>query len=159
TQLLALLVKHSYRYDPTGSFLLASGKRSSYYVDCRATTMRSEAFDLVGAVVGAQLPRDVEALGGLTLGADPIAPATASYCTGHGRPLAYFIVRKEAKGHGLGKRIEGPVRAGTKVAVIDDVVTTGSSTVEAIMRCKEAGLILAAVVVLVDRQEEEGLSR
>jgi orotate phosphoribosyltransferase len=156
--LLDLLVRYSYKYDPSGPFQLASGKRSRFYVDCKATTMRGEAKELVGGLVAAQIPADVAAVGGLTMGADPIAGAVASYCTRHGRPMNAFSVRKEPKKHGLGKWIEGGVQRGTRVAVVDDVVTTGSATIDAIRRCREEGLEVGAVVVLVDREEEGGLA-
>jgi orotate phosphoribosyltransferase len=154
-----LLVKHSYRYDPAAPFQLASGKRSTDYVDCKATTMRGDAADLVATVVAPELPGEVTALGGLTMGADPIAQATAVYCTRLGRPLDAFSVRKEAKKHGLRKWIEGCAAPGATVAVVDDVVTTGGSTIDAIDRCRQEGLRVAAVVVLVDREEENGLQK
>jgi orotate phosphoribosyltransferase len=157
TRLLDLLIAHSYRYDPSAPFRLASGRQSAFYVDCRATTMRGEAMDLVGGLVAEQLPADVQAVGGLTMGADPIAVAVASHATRRGRPLDAFSVRKEPKGHGLRRFIEGGVEPGARVAVVDDVVTTGGSTIDAIRRCREEGLEIRAVVVLVDRQEEGGL--
>jgi len=157
TALLDLLIAHSYRYDPDAPFRLASGKSSTFYIDCRATTMRGVAMEMVGRLVGDHVPADVEAVGGLTMGADPIAIAVASYRTRHGRPLDAFSVRKEAKKHGLAKWVEGPVSAGAKVAVLDDVVTTGGSTIDAIKRCRDAGLEVRAVIVLVDRQEHGGL--
>jgi orotate phosphoribosyltransferase len=96
TRLLDLLVKYSYRYDASTPFRLASGKPSAYYVDCKATTMRGEAADIVGAVFAEHLPPSVQAVGGLTMGSDPIALAVAAYCTRHGRSLNAFSVRKEA---------------------------------------------------------------
>lgn len=158
-RLLDLLRRHSYRYDPEGGFQLTSGKRSRFYVDCKATTMRGEAMDLVGALIAEALPPEVDAVGGLTMGADPIAHAAAHYCSLHDRLLDTFSVRKEPKRHGLRKWIEGCAGPGTAVAVLDDVVTTGGSTVDAIEKCRQEGLAVAAVVVLVDRQEEDGLDR
>lgn len=158
-RLLELLRKHSYRYDPNEGFKLVSGKRSRYYVDCKATTMLGEAMDLVGALVVEALPARVRAVGGLTMGADPIAHAAAHHASVHGRPLDMFSVRKEAKAHGMRKWIEGCASPGMAVAVIDDVVTTGGSTVDAIEKCRQEGLNVAAVVVLVDRQEEDGIGR
>jgi orotate phosphoribosyltransferase len=157
-QLRDLLRTHSYRYDPTGQFRLASGKQSRFYVDCKATTMRGDAAELVGAVVAERVPPGVTAIGGLTMGADPIAHATASYASRHGRPLDAFAVRKEPKKHGTRKWIEGPVVPGASVAVLDDVVTTGASTIDAIEKCRQEGLEVAAVIVLVDRQEEDGFA-
>jgi orotate phosphoribosyltransferase len=152
-KLLDLLVRHSYRYDPAAPFLLSSGGRSTYYVDCRATTMRGEAMDLVGALVAELLPPGAQAVGGLTMGADPIAHAVASWSTRHGREMNVFSVRKEPKKHGTGKWIEGCVERGTRVAVVDDVVTTGGSTIEAMKRCRDEGIVVEGIVVLVDRQE------
>jgi orotate phosphoribosyltransferase len=158
-RLLDLLRKYSYRYDPDGGFQLVSGKRSRYYVDCKATTMRGEAMDLVGALVAEALPARVRAVGGLTMGADPIAHAAAHWGSLHDRRLDMFSVRKEPKKHGLRKWIEGCAEPGMAVAVVDDVVTTGGSTVDAIEKCRQEGLEVVAVVVLVDRQEEDGLER
>jgi orotate phosphoribosyltransferase len=158
-RLLDLLRQFSYRYDPDGGFRLTSGKSSRYYIDCKATTMRGDAAEPIGALVAAALPAAVEAVGGLTMGADPIALATASHCARQGRALNAFSIRKEAKRHGMRKWIEGCAGAGTKVAVLDDVVTTGGSTIDAITRCRQEGLEVAAVVVLVDRQEEDGLQK
>jgi orotate phosphoribosyltransferase len=157
TRLLDLLVKYSYRHDASMPFRLASGKPSAYYVDCKATTMRGEAGDLIGAAFAELLPAGVQAVGGLTMGSDPIALAVAGYCARHGRPLNAFSVRKEAKRHGLRKWIEGAVESGAAVAVIDDVVTTGGSTIDAIRKCRDEGLRIEAVIALVDRQEENGL--
>jgi orotate phosphoribosyltransferase len=151
-----MLACWSYRHDPSAPFQLSSGKRSPYYVDCKATTMRGEAIDLIGATLMGHVPPEAEAVGGLTMGADPIAHAVASYCTRHGRPLNAFSVRKEAKRHGLGKWVEGCAPRGTAVVVVDDVVTTGASTIDAIRKCREEGLRVVAVIALVDRQEESG---
>jgi len=118
--------------------------------------MRGEAVDLVGAAIIDHIPPEAEAVGGLTMGADPIAHAVASYGTRHGRPLDAFSVRKEAKRHGLGKWVEECAARGTAVVVVDDVVTTGGSTIDAIRKCREEGLRVVAVVALVDREEESG---
>jgi orotate phosphoribosyltransferase len=157
-RLLELLVRHSYRYDPSAPFQLTSGRWSAFYVDCKATTMRGEAMGLVGELVAARLPGDVRAVGGLTMGADPIAFAAALHATQAGRVVHTFSVRKEPKQHGLRKWIEGPVEPGLAVAVVDDVVTTGGSTLEAMRRCREEQLDIRAVVVLIDRQEEGGFA-
>jgi orotate phosphoribosyltransferase len=119
--------------------------------------MCGDAMPLVGEAVAQLLPPEAAAVGGLTMGADWIAAATAYFCTANGRRVDAFSVRKEPKKHGLKKWIEGSARAGTRVVVIDDVVTTGGSTLDAIDRCREEGLVVVGVVVLVDRQEEGGM--
>ena len=149
--LLDLLVRHSYHRAEDERFELASGKRSNFYIDCKTTTMRGEAMPLIGQAVAALLPAGIDAVGGLTLGADAIAGATAYYCQASGRRLDSFTVRKAAKGHGMMKYLEGC--PGKRVVVLDDVVTTGGSTIDAIRRCRDAGLDVAGVVALIDREE------
>ena len=149
--LLDLLVKHSYHRAPDDRFELSSGKRSNFYIDCKTTTMRSEAMPYVARAVLAQFPADADAVGGLTLGADAIAGATAFYCQTLGRHVDSFTVRKSAKSHGMMMFIEGC--PGARVVVVDDVVTTGGSTIDAIRKCRDAGIHVVAVVALVDREE------
>lgn len=141
-----------------GDFLLSSGKRSSYYLDCKQTTLDPEGAYLCGKVFFQMIQeakKGVEAIGGPTLGADPIVAAVAvvSYLEGH--PLRAFIVRKEPKGHGKGLWIEGDkgLRKGMKVAVVEDVVTTGASILRAIEVCEAFGLEVVQVLALVDREE------
>ena len=150
-QLLHLLVTHSYQRASYDKFELTSGKRSNFYIDCKTTTMRAAAMPLIGAAVAALLPSGTESVGGLTLGADAIAGATAYYCQSIGRPVDSFTVRKTAKRHGMMKFIEGC--PGTRVVVLDDVVTTGGSTIDALNKCRDASLQVLGVVVLVDREE------
>ena len=150
-RLLDLLVKHSYHRAPDNRFELSSGKRSNFYIDCKTTTMRGEAMPLVGCEVVARFPAGVESVGGLTLGADAIAGATAFYSQTTTRPVDSFTVRKSAKSHGMMKFIEGC--PGARVVVVDDVVTTGGSTIDAIRKCREANIEVVGVVVLVDREE------
>jgi orotate phosphoribosyltransferase len=164
SKLLDLLVRRSYLYRPERPFVLASGRTSPVYVDCRLTTTAAEAMPLIGRafferVVSATAGAGVDAVGGLTLGADPIAAATAYYSTQTGSAVSWFSVRKEPKQHGTTRWIEGAVEPGARVAVVDDVVTTGGSTVTAIERCREFGLRVVAVVVLVDRDEGDGRAR
>lgn len=156
-KLLELLVTRSYRRADAPTFRLASGKLSDFYIDCKMTTLHAQAMPLIGEVCARELPDGVDAVGGLTMGADPIAHAIAHYCALHGRPVNAFSVRKEAKKHGTRKWIEGGVEAGSSVVVLDDVVTTGGSTIDAIRKCREEGLQVVGVLVLVDRQEEGGL--
>ncbi len=150
-RLLDLLVRHSYSRASYDKFELTSGKRSNFYINCKATTMRGEAMPLVGCVVAAHVSPKADAVGGLTLGADAIAGATAFYCQARGRRIDSFTIRKTAKQHGLMKYIEGC--PGKKVVVLDDVVTTGGSTVDAIRKCRAADIRVMGVVVLVDREE------
>jgi len=145
-----------------GDFILSSGARSKYYFDCKLTTLDPEGIFLVGDQMFELIQREaakqevkVDAIGGLTMGADPIAIAvgmTSWIRTPHD-PLQVFIVRKEAKAHGQNKLIEGNFKPGMKVVVIDDVVTRGDSTLKAIDAVEKAGGIVAFVVVLVDREQ------
>lgn len=140
-----------------GAFTLASGKTSDYYLDCRLTTLDPEGALLTGRAILELLREkgiEADAIGGLTLGADPVVVAVAVVSQMEGRPLPAFIVRKEKKSHGREKMIEGPApKAGGRVVIVDDVCTSGGSTMEAIARAEEAGLKIAAVVNLVDREE------
>lgn len=156
SELLNLLVHHSYRFSDTELFPLASGRKSPFYVNCKTTTMRSDAARLIADAFEAKIPPAAEAIGGLTMGADPIAYAIRDLSARH---LDVFVVRKEAKAHGLRRGVEGPVRQGLKVVVVDDVVTTGGSTIQALDACRAEGLDVVAVVVLVDREEDGGLDR
>ena len=154
-RLLELLRAHSVR---EGNVTLASGKRSDFYVDCKQTTLLAEGHFLTGQllrpIVDAVAP-DAEAVGGLTLGADPLASAVSLMSFVAGKPLGAFIIRKEAKGHGTGAWLEGAgwLPDGAPIALLEDVVTTGGSTLEAARRAREAKLSVRAVIALVDRQE------
>src|SRR6476659_349674 len=138
--LLSLLAERSAR---RGTFTLASGRESTLYIDARLTTMSPDGLALVGPLALAALREaqwNVDAVGGLTLGADPISYAIAYASALAGTPLRAFTVRKEAKAHGTGRLIEGPFREGDRVAVVEDVITTGGSAlraVEAIRRSEE----------------------
>jgi orotate phosphoribosyltransferase len=151
--LAALLATHSVFYRPRRPFVLSSGKTSPFYFDCRRTTMLPEAMPLIGRLVFERIRGAVDAVGGLTMGADPIACAVAYYSQGRSHPVAAFSVRKEAKSHGMQRWVEGAVRAKSRVAVVEDVVTTGDSTLRAIARCREEGFRVERVVALVDREE------
>ena len=136
---------------------LASGRESNFYIDCKRVTLAAEGHWLVGRLLLDRVLRlegPVAAVGGLTLGADPIASAVSMASWLGARPLQGFLVRKEAKGHGTGRYIEGPpLQPGTRVAIVEDVVTTGGSGLKACERVEEAGLQVAGVFALVDRQE------
>ncbi|MCK4846925.1 MAG: orotate phosphoribosyltransferase, partial [Deltaproteobacteria bacterium] len=141
-------------FDPNKGFLLASGQKSDVYIDVKKTVLFSEGITLTGEIVFDMIKDDdVAGIGGLTLGADPIAYATAFASNLKGKALSVFIVRKETKAHGTQRKIEMPFEAGTSVVVIDDVVTTGGSTIKAIEGARDAGLIVKKVVALVDREE------
>jgi orotate phosphoribosyltransferase len=138
--------------------MLASGKKSDFYIDCKRTVLTAEGHFLVGrALLRAILERapDAGGVGGLTLGADPIASAVASMSFLAGRPLDAFIVRKEPKGHGTGAWVERPhsLGPGAPVAIVEDVVTTGASTLHAVERATQEGLQVRGVFALVDRLE------
>src|SRR5579864_3014696 len=161
-QLLSLLARLSFRL---GQFKLSSGGVSDYYIDCRTTTLHAEGGRLTGHAILELLEAngvEADAVGGLTLGADPIvsnvATASAWRALSHpGAPLLHsFLVRKAEKAHGTGRRIEGFCREGARVVIVDDVCTTGASTIAAIQAAQEAGMIVAAVVCIVEREEANG---
>ena len=138
--------------------VLASGRESDFYVDCKRTTLTAEGHVLVGRLMlelVRRVPAPVRGVGGLTLGADPIASAVALTSFLQGTPIDAFIVRKEPKGHGTGQWIEGrkTIPDGSRVVVIEDVVTTGGSALKAIERCRAEKLEPVACVALVDRLE------
>lgn len=147
--LLAHLTEFSVRTD--GPFTLRSGKTSSWYIDARQTTFSGSGAVVVGDAVLELIPEDVECVGGLTLGADPIAIATAVAAARAGRHLDAFSVRKEAKDHGAGGRLVGPVHAGSKVVVLEDTTTTGGALCEAIDALIEADVHVVKAIALVDR--------
>lgn len=161
-QLLALLARTSFKL---GEFKLSSGATSDYYIDCRTTTLHAEGGRLTGHAILELLEAnhiDAEAVGGLTMGADPIVSnvATASAWRATLRPdaplLHGFLVRKAEKAHGTGRRIEGFYRPGARVVIVDDVCTTGASTIAAIEAAEEADMKIAAVVCIVEREEANG---
>jgi orotate phosphoribosyltransferase len=157
-RLLGMLAERAYQYRPEEPFTLSSGALSDYYLDARVVTWDPEAKPLIGALVFDAIGGRADAAGGLTLGADPIAGAVAYYSQTVGAPIRAFTVRKQAKAHGMARAIEGSIRPGDRVAIVDDVVTTGTSTLDAIDRCRQAGHGITVVVILVDR-EEGGLER
>ncbi|MEK6660928.1 MAG: orotate phosphoribosyltransferase [candidate division NC10 bacterium] len=159
-RLLELLVRHSFQQNADPIFTLASGRKSRYYINCKKTTFMPDAMPLLGGLfferIKAVVRREgerIDAVGGLTLGADPIAYAIAYHSALQGMPIRAFSVRKEPKDHGAQKWIEGFDQAGARVAIIEDVVTTGASTLRAIEGALNAGFQIKAVLALVDRQE------
>jgi len=165
-QLLSLLARTSFRL---GQFKLSSGSTSDYYIDCRTTTLHAEGGRLTGHAILEMIEELLEAngivaeaVGGLTMGADPIVSnvATASAWRAQSQPSAPllhgFLVRKAEKAHGTGRRIEGFCREGANVVIVDDVCTTGGSTINAIEAAQDAGMKVAAVVCIVEREEANG---
>jgi orotate phosphoribosyltransferase len=152
-QLKALLRRKSI---VRGNFTLASGKSSTYYIDCKLTTLDPEGAVLVGhSVLDALEAAGIQAaaIGGPPIGAHPIVAAVAAVSHLRGKPLPAFLIRKEAKSHGLEKQIEGPVKPGARVVIIDDVCTSGGSTFQTLDAVKNAGLQIVAVMSLVDREQ------
>jgi orotate phosphoribosyltransferase len=154
-RLRTLLLKLSVRTDRV--FRLASGRESNFYIDVKKTSLDAEGAFWIGRLFAETLQNefpDVQAVGGPTLGADPLTSSTQVVAWSLGRRLTGFIVRKNVKEHGTGNWIEGPALApGTPVAVTEDVVTTGGSALEGIERLREAGLDVRVVLAVVDRQE------
>lgn len=154
TELISLLVEKSFQYSPEPIFKLVSGRMSSFYVNCKPVTLHPRGMFLIGHLVfDAVKDLHAQGIGGLTFGADPIAMAAAFVSELQKHPLKAFSVRKTRKDHGIVKWIEGDLAAGSRVVIIDDVVTTGGSTIQAIERVRSEGLEVARVVILVDRQE------
>lgn len=152
-RLIELLATRSAR---RGSFTLASGRQSDLYIDCRPTTMHPEGLSLIGPLGLAAITQAgwrPDAVGGLTLGADPVSYAIAYASQLAGTPLRAFTVRKEAKAHGTGKLVEGAFEAGDRVVVIEDVITTGGSALRAATSIAEAGGTVVGVLAVVDREE------
>jgi orotate phosphoribosyltransferase len=155
-QLLNLLATNSFRL---GEFTLSSGIKSEYYIDCRTTTLHALGAELTGKVfldLFEQNRWKPQAVGGLTMGADPIVVAAAVLSAQAGSPVHGFLVRKAEKAHGLGRRIEGFQETGARVVIVDDVCTTGSSTIQAIEAAREFGFDIAGVACLVEREEAGG---
>lgn len=161
-QLLSLLARTSFKL---GQFKLSSGGTSDYYIDCRTTTLHAEGGRLTGEAIIDLLHEhniQADAVGGLTMGADPIVSnvATASAWRVKNQSAASlihgFLVRKAEKAHGTGRRIEGFCREGARVIIVDDVCTTGASTINAIEAAREGGMIVSAVVCIVEREEANG---
>jgi orotate phosphoribosyltransferase len=160
--LLQLLARNSFKL---GQFKLSSGGTSDYYIDCRTTTLHAEGGRLTGLALLDLLHEQKlhpQAVGGLTMGADPIVSNLASASAWHaqqhhGAPLIHgFLVRKSEKAHGTGRRLEGFYPEGAEVVIVDDVCTTGASTIQAIEAAREAGLKILAAICLVEREEANG---
>ncbi len=153
-RLKGILQSHSIK---RGDFVLASGEKSNVYVDCRLTTLRGEAMPLVGRLVLDRIRGrgwNPEAVGGLTMGADPVACAVARESQETPDPVNAFVVRKEEKGHGRKRQVEGLASTeGVRCVVLDDVCTTGGSTVRAVRRVRAAGMEVLGACCMVDREQ------
>ena len=156
SRLAHIIVERTFRYSDDPPFTLASGKQSTFYFNCKPTTLDPEGMNLIGNIIVDMLEGSgVAAVGGLTLGADPMANAVSVISYQRNRPIKAFIVRKDVKGHGTRSEIEGNIDQGERVAVLDDVITTGQSTLLAVEKARGAGLIVDRVIALIDRQEEQ----
>lgn len=155
-QLLSLVATQSFRL---GNFTLSSGQKSDYYIDCRTTTLHAQGAELTGLVFFELIQEQgwrPQAIGGLTLGADPIVSAVAVLSAQAKTPIHGFLVRKAEKAHGMGQRIEGFQEKGARVVIVDDVCTTGSSTIQAIQAAREYGFNVIGAACLVEREEAGG---
>ncbi len=156
-KLKELILERAFQYSEKPIFKLVHGGMSNFYFNCKKITLDPEGQFLIGNIIFDMIKDlEVKAIGGLTLGADPIAMAVSYTSWLKGKPINAFVVRKEPKGHGAMTQIEGNVTVGDRVVVVDDVITTGGSTIKAIEVCKSAGLEICKVIVLVDREEMDG---
>ena len=150
-RLIELVQRDALRF---GDFTLASGKKATYYLDCRKLTLDSEGANVVAAGILETLGDDLpDAVGGMAIGADPITAAVITVAWQQKKPLKGFIVRKEAKGHGTGQQVEGPIESGQRAVMMEDVITTGGSSLRAIEHAREFGLVVDRLVTIVDRGE------
>ena len=157
-RLLDLVVERAFQYNEETPFRLSSGKTSNYYLDCRKITLIPEGMECIGRLIFEKIKNlHIQGIGGLTLGADPIAYAVMAAAYQEHQYIKIFIVRKSEKDHGLKRKIEGDLHSGDRVVVVDDVLTTGQSTITAIEKAKANGFLVERAIVLVDRQEEQGL--
>lgn len=159
---LAFHRTQSFKWDPDKGFMLASGAKSPYYVDCRALMAYPSARHLVAHLAWeATRSFDIACIGGLEIGAISIATTISDYAytSANRREWRTFVVRKQAKGHGLGKLIEGAVNPGDRALIVDDVLTSGASLLKAVAVAREAGLQVDHALVIVDRQEQDGKAR
>lgn len=158
----SFLATQAFKWDPSGGFKLASGATSPFYVDCRILMAHPGARHVVAQLAFETLRKiEFTCLGGLEIGAISIATAISAYAyTANPRhEWRTFVVRKQAKDHGLGKLIEGAIKPGDQAVVVDDVLTSGGSIIKATAAAREAGLTVTHALVLVDRKEQEGRAR
>jgi orotate phosphoribosyltransferase len=159
-KLAEILIDRSFLENHEKPFLLASGKTSPFYFECSLTTTWPAAMPLIGKLVFERIRGRVAAVGGPTMGADPIAAAVAYYSASTATPIPWFSIRKTAKDHGTGGFLEGSAPpAGQPVALVDDVLTRGGAMLDGLRAAKESGLSVAVALVILDRQEQEGRER
>ena len=152
----------SFKWDPDTGFTLASGLKSPFYVDCRSLMAHPGSRRFVANLAYEALrPVDLDCLGGLEIGAISIATSISDFAFAAQPPRTWrtFVVRKQAKDHGLGKLIEGAVRSGDRALIVDDVLTSGGSLLKAIAAARQAGLVVSQALVIVDRKEQDGRAR
>ncbi|MFK7766224.1 MAG: orotate phosphoribosyltransferase [Mariniblastus sp.] len=150
-RLIELVQRDALRF---GDFTLASGKKATYYLDCRKLTLDSEGANVIAAGVLDALGDDLpDAVGGMAIGADPITAAVITMAWQQNKPMKGFIVRKEAKAHGTGQQVEGPIESGQRAVMMEDVITTGGSSLRAIEHAREFGLVVDRLITIVDRGE------
>jgi orotate phosphoribosyltransferase len=153
-RLIELIIDKAFNYSEEPIYKLVSGRLSNYYFNCKAVTLSPEGIYVIGHILYDTIKDlKVNAIGGLTLGADPLSFATAYTSHLKEDPIEAFVVRKKAKEHGTMQWIEGNVKEGDRVVIVDDVITSGKSTIEAIIRARDAGLDIVKVIALIDRQE------
>jgi orotate phosphoribosyltransferase len=153
-KLKEMIVEKAFKMSDTPTFKLASGKLSRYYVNCRIVTLDPEGMILIGNLIAERIGNSaIEAIGGPALGAIPIIDAVAMISFQRGKILKPFYVRERVKDHGIAKKIEGNIERGDRVVIVDDVITTGGSTIRAIECAKNEGLEVVKVIALVDREE------
>jgi orotate phosphoribosyltransferase len=158
-RLIELIRKRAFKYSDTPAFRLSSGVMSRYYFNLKQVNYTPEGLFLAGKLFYQKIKElnlSPSAVGGLTLGADPIAMSAALYSYSMEDPFEAFVIRKEPKGHGTGQQIEGNVKSGDRVVIIEDVVTTGGSTIKAIEAAEREGLKILAVIAMLDRCEQNG---
>jgi orotate phosphoribosyltransferase len=157
SRLMHLILEKSFQYAEEPIFKLVSGGASNFYFNCKPTMLDPEGKELIGRLIFSRIRElEVSGIGGLELGSIPISSAVSLISRLEGKPIKEFIVRKEKKDHGIPAKVEGECAPGEKVVVVDDVITTGASTIKAIEAVRALGLKVIKVVVLVDREEMNG---
>lgn len=153
-KLVHMIAERSFQMSETPSFKLASGRLSNYYVNCRLVTIDPEGMHLIGNLIYDRIKdMGIDAIGGPVLGAVPMVDAVSMTAYHKGKFIKPFYVREQAKDHGMGRKIEGNIKKGERAVIVDDVITTGASTIRAIESARSEGLLVVKVVTLVDREE------